>query len=758
MHLIGILQILISMEGIETATAVAEVVPALPPVDEPQITIPSETAPKDDDINTKKRKENPVQEEEALEEARAGRPTRSKAAKLGAADSPHSSIKEAREEAKLKKEEEKRKKEEAKEEERKKKEDEKKAKEDEKQRRLDEKKAKDEEREAAKKAKDEEKAKKDEEKKAKEEEKRKAKESAEAEKLAKEEERKRLQKAKDDEKAKKEEEKKAKEDAREEARRQKEEEKKSKEVAARRQSSMLLSFVKKIPSEANISVDSKDSEATGASSSAGADDHRAVAKFEQVGKFLAWMPPAGVVVAPFQKWTTRATELEFEQALEKSNNGENTTSWLDSRRFAAPRPTLDEIRTRRDASYATLARFQKTSDDQLSISTPALDRQRKHMVAHKTKVLQIDESARPVFFGTYSTTSPLISGRKWKGKDASIINYDLNSDEEDFGLILDDEEDLEAASNASDEEGSEQANEYEYDAFVVPDGTLSEDEALGLDSDDEGDEIDPSRAKARSELLAQNKRKAVAPERSSANRTPILTGLVYDLGSLSSNAKLTDLFTAHTIRPASSATYNKIQANTSNASASVTATAEQLWWPVPLTASISGPSGANAAATVRKSTARVIPTSLVPEVAKFVQNEFESSFERLLEKVRDKFTQASKKQLALFIREKCEKKKLPTAKAGVWLVKSIHRESLALPLEDPIPPPPPATTLLVLEKSTTTEGAAEAKPATTPKKARAKKAPSSQPSIASPQSTSTNGTSEMMDIKPTTIAEPITST
>lgn len=744
------------MEGIETTTVPGEAVPVLPPVDEPQITIPSDDAPKDEEVNTKKRKENPVQEEEALEEARAGRPTRSKAAKLGAADSPHSSINSAREDSKLKKEEEKRKKEEAKEEERKKKEEEKKAKEEEKQRRLDEKKAKDEEREAAKKAKEEEKAKKEQEKKDKEEEKRKAKEAAEAEKTAKEEERKRLQKAKDDEKLKKEEEKKAKEDAREEAKRQKEEEKKSKENAARRQSSMLMSFVKKAPSEANLTVDSKDTGANSASTSAGAGDHPAVAKFEQVGNFLAWMPPAGVIIAPFQKWTTRATDEEFVQALEKTVNGESMTSWLDSRRFASPRPSREELRARRDASYSTLARFQKTSDDQLSISTPALDKQRKHMVAHKTKVLQFDESARPVFFGTYSTTSPLVSGRKWKGKDASIINYDLNSDEEDFGLILDDEEDLEAASNASDEEGSEQANEYEYDAFVVPDGTLSEDEALGLDSDDENDENDLKRAKARSELLAQSKRRVAAPERSSTNRTPILTGLVYDLGSLSTNAKLSDIFTAHAIRPASSSTYNKLQqAHTSGAQGASTSETTT-WWPVSLTATISGPSGAPAAATARK---RVIPTALVPEVAKFVQNEFESSFERLLEKVRVAFTQASKKQLAIFIREKCEKKKLPTAKGGVWLVKSIHREALGLPLEDPIPPPPPATTPLTLEKSAATENGAGEKSATTPKRPRTKKASAAQPSIASALSTtSTNTTSETMDTTPAATAEPTSST
>lgn len=723
-HLLGTQ---IAMEGVETAIVDETNIPKAESTGEVEAPNLVEEVVKDEESNTKKRKENPVLEEEAMEEANSGRPVRSKAAKLKVADSPHDSAKSAREEAKLKREEEKRQKEEAKAEEKRKKEEEK-------LKRLEEKKAKEEEKEAAKRAKEEEKKakeaeklKKEEEKKSKEEEKRKAKEALEAEKQAKEEERKRVREQKEEEKRLKEEEKRQKE----EEKRQKEEEKKAKEDAARRQSSMLMSFVKKKNSEANLTTDSEASASIAASGSGTGANHAATAKFEQVGKFLAWVPPTGVVIAPFLKWSSRSTEEEFLTAMEKVDNREKCSAWFDSWRVAARRPTRDELRSRRDASYALLARFQKTTDDTTSRPSTLIEKQRKHLVDYKTKILQIDESLRPAFFGTYSTTSPSITGRKWNGKDANLINYDVDSDVEDFALILDDEEDLEADSQGSEnseEQGSEQANEYEYDEFVVQDGALSEDEGRGLDSDDESEEGDSERQKARTALITQAKRKLSAPERSTIARTPILTGLVYNLGALSS--KLQETFTVHSIRPSSSVVYNKLQLSSSSTNTSTNGAMvpdELKWWPVPLTIATTPSSGASGA--VRKSTAKVIPPALVPEVAKFIHNEFESSFDRLLDKVRAAFTQASKKQLALFIREKCEKKKLPTAKNGVWLIKTLHRESFALPLDDPIPPPP-ATTSLSLDKNSNAEHVSDEKSSTTPKKKRASKK-LGQPSIES---------------------------
>ncbi|KAK9141161.1 hypothetical protein Scep_010842 [Stephania cephalantha] len=98
------------------------------------------------------------------------------------------------------------------------------------------------------------------------------------------------------------------------------------------------------------------------------------------------------------------------------------------------------------------------------------------------KLLQFDKSHRPAYYGTISKRSDVIGPRHPLKKDPNL-DYDVESDEEweeeDPGESLsdcDEEETLDEANvRMEDEEGSE-------DGFVVPDGYLSDNEGVQVDS------------------------------------------------------------------------------------------------------------------------------------------------------------------------------------------------------------------------------------------------------------------------------------
>ncbi|XP_077225443.1 chromatin assembly factor-1 (FASCIATA1) (FAS1) [Tasmannia lanceolata] len=107
-------------------------------------------------------------------------------------------------------------------------------------------------------------------------------------------------------------------------------------------------------------------------------------------------------------------------------------------------------------------------------------------VRYKTKkLLQFDKSHRPAYYGTLSRKSDVVGPRHPFEKDLNL-DYDIDSDEEweeeDPGESLsdcdkdDEEEKLEEGNlKSEDEDGSE-------DGFLVPDGYLSENEGVQIDS------------------------------------------------------------------------------------------------------------------------------------------------------------------------------------------------------------------------------------------------------------------------------------
>jgi hypothetical protein len=432
---------------------------------------------------------------------------------------------------------------------------------------------------------------------------------------------------------------------------------------------MLMSFVKITPSNTpNTSLMGEDKPSRETPSKA------SNARFQKVGPFLAWVPPQGAIVPTFQKWTNRASPDEFQKAVSGDLEGfseEKLRSLFEAWRInRKPLATHSELVERRRSQYQHRPEFNVEC-------APRIEKQKKHMLEHRTKFLQIDESWRPPFYGTFSRSSPQVTGRKWNGK-ASGIDYELDSADESFGSLGEAEEDaddLEGASRGSDDEEEEnEANEYEFDAFLVPDGHLSDEEARGEDEELGDAQAEPAERKERAALLAQTKRRldtATAPP--VGQLAPQLTPLVLHLDRLDP---------AQNVDVKSSALLEAFQAHTMRV----------LVTPLPLNVeSQATGAGTLAPVTVRKSGAKPIPQEVLPQLAAFIHKQFLPSFERLLDLVHAEFNQASKKQFGRYIREKCEKMKPTTAKGAVWLVKRAHRAELGLPAADPEPPTPPAT-------------------------------------------------------------------
>lgn len=681
--------------------------------------------------NQKKRKVNPVTEGEALEDAHQGRPVRTKYARYANALSPKSesspSDVESREDLKAKREEERQKKSEEREAKKAAVEEARRQKEAEKLKKEAEKKAREEAKEAEKQRREEEKLKKEAEKLAKEEERRKAKEAAERDKQLKEDERKRAKEQKEEEKRKKEEEKRLKEEEKQAkvAERQKTVEKA--QEAAKRQSNMLMSFVKKTPTNTpNTSLIEEDGDGRKGQYTGGAP------RYERVGKFLAWVPPQGALVATIQKWTNRVTLDEFQEAVTLGVEGasdETIRHEFDRWRLGAKaRPTQADLAERRKASFQHRSEFQTEC-------SPSIEKQKQHLLANPIKLIQIDESWRPPFYGTFTSTSAALNGRKWLGK-ASGIDYEIDSEDECFESSSE-AEDLEDVSRGSDEEGEVgEANEYEFDdTFLVPDGHLSDEEAVEGEDGEMVPDDEPKHRADRAALLAQTKRRLDNKQQAPLGQLqPILSPLVHTLNRLNptenadvKSPALLEVFQAHTMH--------------------ILGTTRPICVDRPATES--NANGLTSPNPARKHVTKAIPPEILPQLAAFIHKQYLASFERLLDLVGVEFTQAPKKQFGRFMREKCEKIKTVAGKQGVWLIKRMHRAELGLPLEDPLPP---ATTPLPFTSPTKENTAKTSSATNTPKKKTTKRATNDTPKISDPSEipTSLPSHNTLMDVDPST--------
>jgi hypothetical protein len=415
-----------------------------------------------------------------------------------------------------------------------------------------------------------------------------------------------------------------------------------------------MSFFKKDSSKSTListSSDSKEGHGDGS-------ELDLASQFQTVGMFLSWVPPPNAVLPRFQKWKTRSSEQDFESSVADSSSTTPTdvmdkfNAWIRASSCGVPLSKLTERRK---------AQFQHRPEFKIE-STPTIEKQKAHIIRNRVKLLHIDESFRPTFFGTFTTIDPQVHGRKFLGKAAGV-DYEIDSEDESFDLgeDLGEEVDLEEESKGSDEEDEEEeleTNEYEFDgAFLVPDGHLSDGEAEGSASEDESEEGETKADKAL--LLAQTKRKLNAKTSKLTQLTPKLTGVVLNVESLrSSDAQLCEALMMHAFKSLSSGPF-PISVSAPPASSST---------------SKDGKQHADSVGRLK----RTIPTELLASVAQHVHKEHQKSFDKLLDSLRIAFPQSSKKQLGLFIREKCEKVKTAADKVGVWLVKASLRAELGL--------------------------------------------------------------------------------
>eukprot|EP00897_Mesotaenium_endlicherianum_P005339 jgi/Mesen1/4833/ME000243S03998 len=119
----------------------------------------------------------------------------------------------------------------------------------------------------------------------------------------------------------------------------------------------------------------------------------------------------------------------------------------------------------------------------------------------RRKLLQFHENNRPAFWGSQSCKSSSISARRPFGKD-QCTDYSVDSDEE-----WEEEEPGESLTDSEkddNEDKAEMKEEEEEDEFVVPDGYLSEDEGVPVDSTSDGEGHAPTAPLRCTTLLIDN--------------------------------------------------------------------------------------------------------------------------------------------------------------------------------------------------------------------------------------------------------------
>ncbi|XP_054836911.1 chromatin assembly factor 1 subunit A isoform X2 [Eublepharis macularius] len=121
----------------------------------------------------------------------------------------------------------------------------------------------------------------------------------------------------------------------------------------------------------------------------------------------------------------------------------------------------------------------------------------------RMKLLQFCENHRPAYWGTWNKKSSSIKPRNPWLKDTTLLDYEVESDEE-----WEEEEPGESLSHSEgddDEDGGEE--EDDDDGFFVPHGYLSEDEGVTEECDPENQKVRQKlKAKEWDELIAKGKR------------------------------------------------------------------------------------------------------------------------------------------------------------------------------------------------------------------------------------------------------------
>uniref|UniRef100_H2ZDV8 Chromatin assembly factor 1 subunit A dimerization domain-containing protein n=1 Tax=Ciona savignyi TaxID=51511 RepID=H2ZDV8_CIOSA len=105
------------------------------------------------------------------------------------------------------------------------------------------------------------------------------------------------------------------------------------------------------------------------------------------------------------------------------------------------------------------------------------------MINIRAKLMQFCENNRPPYYGTYRKRSKYIRPRRPFIKDADLLDYEVDSDDEWEDPA--DGEDIANSDGEEDGDKDEDKEDDEGDGFFVPHGYLSDDEGIDQDVDEE---------------------------------------------------------------------------------------------------------------------------------------------------------------------------------------------------------------------------------------------------------------------------------
>eukprot|EP00762_Andalucia_godoyi_P008615 ANDGO_04570.mRNA.1 hypothetical protein H257_01147 len=108
-------------------------------------------------------------------------------------------------------------------------------------------------------------------------------------------------------------------------------------------------------------------------------------------------------------------------------------------------------------------------------------------VQEKFKFLKFEESLRPPYFGTYRKTSKVINGRRPFAQDASLFDYEVESDLDWEEENVEDAESIGSDGGDKDDADSEDNEYYEDEFCVADDDTFSDADPTGFADLDEVD-------------------------------------------------------------------------------------------------------------------------------------------------------------------------------------------------------------------------------------------------------------------------------
>ncbi|XP_060088643.1 chromatin assembly factor 1 subunit A [Heteronotia binoei] len=183
---------------------------------------------------------------------------------------------------------------------------------------------------------------------------------------------------------------------------------------------------------------------------------------------------------------------------------------------------LKELKGREPGkSGATLVRSSATSvdvnSDVVIVGSSQVGDVSERKKFGRMKLLQFCENHRPAYWGTWNKKSSFIKPRNPWSKDATLLDYEVESDEE-----WEEEEPGESLSHSEgddDEDGGEE--EDEDDGFFVPHGYLSEDEGVT-------EECDPENQKVRQKLKAKEWDELIAKGMRLRVLQPVKIGCVWE--------------------------------------------------------------------------------------------------------------------------------------------------------------------------------------------------------------------------------------